>query len=393
MKALFCHDHHYYKQGNVTLSKGQYHNSVWQRYLDHFESLTVVGREGGTFYGDIKALNTASRDNVSFDLMPDTNSLSGIVLKRKKVKESIRLLVADHDIIILRGISEIGSLAYKEAKRQGKFIAMEMVACAWDELWYHGSIKAKLYAPYRFLKGRMMAKNADAIIYVSQKFLQNRYPSNASIQAAASNVQIDANSMENYTNTNNKLFKIGLIGTLKNKLKGVHVVIQAAAILRQRGIKDFAFHILGPGDPNAAPCHFAAQAEKSNVSDLIHFDGLRPSGSPVIQWIRQMDLYIQPSFQEGVPRATIESMAQGRPVIGSTAGGIAELLDETCIVPRGNATALADKIEWMMENSDIRSHHSERNFNYAKNFTMDCLVPIRLEFWGATKNQFKNKDK
>jgi hypothetical protein len=83
MKALFCHDHHYYKQGNVTLSKGQYHNSVWQRYLDHFESLTVVGREGGTFDGDIKALNTASRDNVSFDLMPDTNSLSGIVLKRK----------------------------------------------------------------------------------------------------------------------------------------------------------------------------------------------------------------------------------------------------------------------------------------------------------------------
>jgi glycosyltransferase involved in cell wall biosynthesis len=386
MKALFCHDHHYYNANGAVVSKGQYHNAVWDRYLNHVDGLTVLGRDGGALTGPIDGVNTAGRDGVSFELLKDTNSFKGL-FNRRQSKETIRLLVADHDLIILRGISEIGKMAFDEARRQGKMIAMEMVACAWDELWYHGSIKAKLYAPYRFMIARHMAQNANAIIYVSQKFLQNRYPSNAPIQAAASNVQIDRDSFSDAPPPTRDFFKIGLIGTLKNRLKGVHIAIEAAKILKTRNLNNFRIHILGPGDAFAAPHQFGQMAIDKGVADTIIFDGLRTSGAPVLEWIRDLDLYIQPSFQEGVPRATIEAMSQCRAVIGSNAGGIAELLDNTCVIRRGDATALADKIEWMIKNPDIQKEQASRNYIEARKYTMDKLAPIRQNFWGKVVNQ------
>lgn len=381
MKALFCHDHYYYKDNDDVISKGQYHHAVWQRYLEHFKSITVIGRDGGQASKSDVGVNIASRDNVSFNLFPNTNSLHGLIKGRSNTKKQIAKLVSEHDVIILRGISELGSIAFDEAKKQGKVIALEMVSCAWDELWYNGSIKAKIYAPYRLMLAKYIAKNVDAIIYVSQKFLQKRYRSNIKLQAVASNVQITKDAFNKIELENKNRYKVGLIGTLKNKLKGVHIAIEACKILKDQNITNFDLHILGPGDP----LHFQNQANVRHVSEQVHFDGLRQSGRHVWEWLRDLDLYIQPSFQEGVPRATIEAMAQGLPVIGSDAGGIPEILDSDVIVPRGDAVALANKIEWMLSNLDIRQTNSEINYVTAQKYTANKLNIIRHKFWSDVK--------
>ena len=257
MKALFVHDHYYYRDGDNILSQGQFHNSLWQRYLDVFDHLTIIGRDGGDYTGDRTGVNLASRDHVTFALYPNINHIKGLLFGRKDINLAIQKQVADHDLLILRGMSEFGMLAYREAKRQGKPIAMEVIGCSWDDMWNHGFITAKLYAPYRFLMNKIMTKNADAVIYVSQEFLQNRYPTHAPIQAAASNVQIDAASCRDvYKNDPSKPLKIGLIGTLDNKLKGVHVALKSCRILKDRGVCGFEFHVLGPGDPDSAPINF-----------------------------------------------------------------------------------------------------------------------------------------
>ncbi|PCI01705.1 MAG: hypothetical protein COB76_00655 [Alphaproteobacteria bacterium] len=392
MKILFCHDHHYYTDESDTLSKGQYHNSIWQRYLDHFDDVTVLGRDGGTHTGTRTGMNTASRPHVSFTLFSDMNTLKGLLSGRKEIKKSIKKIVRTHDVILIRGVSEIGMLTFKEARRQNKIIAMENVGCSWDDMWNHGSIKAKIYAPYRFWMGKHLSKHADAVIYVSQEFLQGRYPSNASLQAAASNVQIESTSFRDTYNVNaDTPLKIGLIGTLKNKLKGVHIALEAFKILKSRGVDGFTFHLLGPGDANAAPIHFNQSVKNLGLEKIAFHDGLRESGTPVHEWLRDLDLYIQPSFQEGVPRATIEALAQSLPAIGARAGGIPELLDPTCIVKPGDAKGLADKIEWMIKNPDIRAHHAKRNHDVATRYTMEKLIPIRKNFWKTVKSMAEQK--
>lgn len=385
MKALFCHDHHYYRDRDNDehiLSKGQFHHSGWQRYLNIFDGLTVAGRDGGIISVQ-KGVNRADRDSVSFDLMPDMNSVSGILSHKKEIKKRIRKAVTGHDVVILRGISEIGNIAYAEAKRQGKTVALEMIGCPWDELWYHGSLIAKIYAPVRYIMARHIARQSDAVIYVSRHFLQTRYPSKAKIQAAASNVQISARDFGKATGVKNKagMTRIGLIGTVTNKLKGVHVAIDACAILRKRGIEHFALHILGPGDPFSPPLKAAVYAVDKGVQDNIFFDGMRETGAPVYEWLGSMDIYIQPSFQEGVPRAMIEAMAQSKPAIGSHAGGIPELIDRQWIVPKGDAYALADKMEQMIVDAAIREAQGRKNYETAQAYKMELLKPVRADFW------------
>jgi len=58
-------------------------------------------------------------------------------------------------------------------------------------------------------------------------------------------------------------------------------------------------------------------------------------------------LYVQPSRQEGLPRAVLEAMSVGCPVIGSRVGGIPELLRDSDMFESGDVTEIAHLIQQM----------------------------------------------
>jgi glycosyltransferase involved in cell wall biosynthesis len=54
---------------------------------------------------------------------------------------------------------------------------------------------------------------------------------------------------------------------------------------------------------------------------------------------------VLPSFSEGLPRVAMEAFARGRPVVGSRAGGIPDIVEDGAsglLVPAGDPAALAD---------------------------------------------------
>ena len=46
MKVLFAHDNRFIRHEGQIWSEGQFGADGWQRYLDYFDTLTVVAREG-----------------------------------------------------------------------------------------------------------------------------------------------------------------------------------------------------------------------------------------------------------------------------------------------------------------------------------------------------------
>lgn len=386
MKLLYCHDNMYFHSNTGEVySQGQFPSSYFQTFTGAFKDVTIIGR--GTPLDknyNLDRLNLSSGENLDFQLLPNMNSLSGLFQNYRYINKVVREKVAQSDAVIIRAVSDLGWVAYKHAKRMKKPIAMEMAACAWDSTWNHGSRYGRIYAPIRYIHDYTITKNADFAIYVTQDFLQKRYP-NKGHTAIASNVRLPdpdpvnlEKRLERIANrSKDDIITIGIIATLGHKLKGIHNALAALGNIEKRHPNRFVFRILGPGNPQ----HFVQIARNMGIEHCVFFDGILKSGDAVMNWLANVDIYIQPSYQEGVPRATIESMSMACPAIGSTAGGIPELLAERWLHEPGDEERLENLLEQMMENKDLQIEAAKANFERSKFYQISNLKPIKAEFW------------
>jgi glycosyltransferase involved in cell wall biosynthesis len=92
----------------------------------------------------------------------------------------------------------------------------------------------------------------------------------------------------------------------------------------------------------------------------------------------------------------IEAMARSLPCIGSTVGGIPELLPSEDLVPPGDVVALASKIREVVTDSERMARMSARNLETAKEYRDEVLRERRNEFYRyvreMTEAWFKQKN-
>jgi glycosyltransferase involved in cell wall biosynthesis len=117
------------------------------------------------------------------------------------------------------------------------------------------------------------------------------------------------------------------------------------------------------------------------VADRVTFRGQLPAGPEVRAELDQADVFLLPSRTEGLPRALVEAMARGLPCVGSTVGGIPELLPAEDMVPPGDAGALASKIREVVTDPARMARMSERNLRAAQDYRQDVLQPRRDAFY------------
>lgn len=385
MKAVFAHDTFYRRTPDGVFAEGAFPYALWaERFLPHFSAITVLGRERKTTVDDKPAGERSDGPGVNFLLLPNINSPVARILKAQPVLDQIHAAVAAADAVIVRGPVEFAMAAAASAHTLGKPYAVEMSGCAFDHTFYHGSLLGKFYAPVKYLRARQMVTRANGVIYVTQSFLQKRYPTSAPLQAAASNVEITMPPdthlqarIRSLTQPKGHSFSLGIVANYSNKLKGLDVAFKAIYEVIKT-YPNLRLKILGQGQPDPWFARLAAMGLGSHVE----FCGTVP-GSAVAGWLDTLDLYIQPSFHEGLPRGLIEAMSRGLPALASDAGGSPELLDPRCIHPRGNSAALARHIERLMDNPQERAAQAQRNFETARAYSRARLLPVRMKFWSA----------
>lgn len=84
--------------------------------------------------------------------------------------------------------------------------------------------------------------------------------------------------------------------------------------------------------------------EKNNLAEKFFFTGFRTDATRLY---KAMDIFVLPSYHEGMPRSIIEAMASGKPVVATDIAGCRDevVKGETgLLVPPGDADALADAI-------------------------------------------------
>ena len=308
---------------------------------------------------------------------------------RRQFKRTILEELRPGRAVVIRAPSGSGTIAADYCHAHGIPYLVEAVGCPWDSLWNH-SLKGKILAPRMWKQFRRTMRNADYAIYVTRKFLQRRYPTKGK-SAAISDVEllpVDETVLEKrlvkIRNHSGKI-KLATAAAVNVAFKGQRYVIEALARLKAEGKPGFEYHLAGGGDPSA----LRALAEQLVVADQVVFEGSLPHDA-MFSWLDSMDLYIQPSLQDGLPRAVVEAMSRGLPALGSRTGGIPELLGESYIFPRKDTDAIAKMLDQLMP--EQMALMAEKNFEHAKLFRKELLEKRRYDFYAAFAEAAKKTD-
>lgn len=282
--------------------------------------------------------NLIEYPNVTFVDAPKFKSITSL-LNYYVIKHKIKEQLKECDICITHvHTSFLSTMTVDVARELGIPCLNVVVGCAWDAQWNH-SLKGKIIAPLAWWNLKRVQRKARYSIYVTKEFLQKRYPT-AHLSIGCSNVELPVNK-KNITERIQRIesrklrLRMATLAATDVRYKGQQYVIQALALLRRHGI-EMEYHIVGVGTGD----YLRRVAQKSGVEDLVFFDGALPH-SEVAAFLDTIDIYIQPSKQEGLPRSVIEAMSRGCLCLGSRIAGIPELLPVDYLFRAGDVDQIA----------------------------------------------------
>lgn len=138
-------------------------------------------------------------------------------------------------------------------------------------------------------------------------------------------------------------FNIVSVGRVSHE-KGMDIAVRACAKLVKDGFVNVCWWIVGDGPamPEVKNTVF-----ELNVEDHVKLVGMKENPFP---YIKQADLYVQPSRFEGNPMTIKEALILGQPVVSTNNNGAQEIIDDgnTGVLCQMNVDCIASEIEGLM---------------------------------------------
>lgn len=372
MKLVFAHDHKLRKINGKYYTVGGLRDSITNRYMEFFDEMTIFCR----------AIEKQPYDTQLFELKNPAITVkpvsNGSLLLSKNAKKMMENEIKNADGLIVKLHSKIAEQAISYARKYNIPYLIELVGDPWDAYWNH-SLKGKFVAPFMTFTTKREIERAPFVIYVTKKFLEEKYPCNGKwIDCSDVELQeIDKNVLKKRIERIDHMNEIIILGTLAQvdvHYKGQEYVIKALAELKKRG-KIFKYRLAGSGSTE----YLKKIALKYDVIKQVEFCGVL-SHKEVFSWLDKIDFYIQPSKQEGLPRAMIEAMSRACPVAGSAVGGIPELVPFQFIFQKGNMQDIIRILNGI--NKVTLKKQAKDNFIKACDYRKDYLDKKRRDFYG-----------
>ncbi len=97
---------------------------------------------------------------------------------------------------------------------------------------------------------------------------------------------------------------------------------------------------------------------------------------------RNADIFVHSSLTEGVPHCLLEAMANSLPIVTTSAGGIPGIArndTDAIVVPPGDARALADGVERLLDDPSLAMRLGRSAYHRAQGFHSTALAERRKE--------------
>lgn len=118
-----------------------------------------------------------------------------------------------------------------------------------------------------------------------------------------------------------------------------------------------------------------ANIDEYGIGDFVHFEGF-VSGDKKIELLNWANVYVLPSFNEGLPISILEAMSYKMPVISTPVGGIPEVVDKDngVLVTPGNDEQIFKAIWKYVENSSIIKEQGEKSYKRVETYMPEYVL-------------------
>lgn len=178
-----------------------------------------------------------------------------------------------------------------------------------------------------------------------------------------------------------------VIACRQEKEKGTGVVIGSLPLLAER-YPGVSFDVIGDG--GSLP-EFKKLAESTGVGGRVTFHG-KVNHETVLRLLGESDVFCFPTTSsEGFPKAVLEALACGLPVVTTKVSVLPQLIGSGCGVLIDEATpqALARAVVACVEDSNQYRLMSEKSLSTARNFSLerwrDTIGDLLRSAWGPLK--------
>jgi glycosyltransferase involved in cell wall biosynthesis len=150
---------------------------------------------------------------------------------------------------------------------------------------------------------------------------------------------------------------------------GVIYLLKAMTMLTQKFPK-LKLLVIGTGEQRT---EFESFVRTNGIETKVRFAG-HIQHDKLAPYLNKAAIFVRPSIDEGLGIAFLESMACGTPVVGTTVGGIPEIVKDKktgLLVPPANASATASAISELLTNKRIYRSIADNGLKQAKSFDWD----------------------
>lgn len=185
------------------------------------------------------------------------------------------------------------------------------------------------------------------------------------------NIQILYNpvAIKEFNHIPSDTIRVTFMGNL-NKNKGVYDIIEAAKYIQNPNI---IINLYGKGIFE----EFNNLISDNQVTEIVKIQGWIGGAEKDIA-LENSDIYILPSYTEGLPMSILEAMSAGLPIISTPVGGIPEAVKDGVngfLIQPGDYKALAEKIDLLANDKELKEKMGQESLRIAKEkFDINVII-------------------
>lgn len=226
---------------------------------------------------------------------------------------------------------------------------------------------------YKVKTYREILEKCDKFICVSKKqkkIIKDKFNINNKIEVILNGINNDKiTALNNSLIHDRKVINLISVGFLE-EIKGHITLIEALNELKHRNIDGFSLKIIGEGKLRKKIQYLINEYKLNDRCELL---GKLPHDE-VINNMMKSDIFVLPSYNESFGIVYIEAMCCRLPVIATRGEGISDYIidgSNGLLINKKDSNDLADKIEILIKDYNLRNKIKNNGYEWAKNLTWD----------------------